>query len=206
MSTGSASRVAALAIGLAVGLVVALGMLLPAPGRAYAGEKSYAPVLNDDGLYQQPWFLDSFLDLREDLAEAAAAGKRFAVIWELKGCPYCKETHLVNFADPEIQDYVRANFEILQLNLAGARRVTDFDGEEIEERALARKYGVHFTPTVQFFPADPASLSAAGGQEVEVARMPGYFRPPHFLAMFRYVRERAYETTNFRDYLRQAAR
>jgi thioredoxin-related protein len=198
MTIGHALRLAALAI--------ALGMLLPAAGPGRAEEKSQAPVLNDDGLYEQPWFLESFLDLREDLGEAATAGKRFAIIWELKGCPYCKETHLVNFADPEIQAYVRDNFDILQLNLAGARRVTDFDGEEIEERALARKHGVRFTPTIQFFPADPEHLPEAGGREIEVARMPGYFRPPHFLAMFRYVREQAYETTGFRDYLRQAAR
>ena len=44
-------------------------------------------ILGDDGLYHQPWFLNSFLDLKDDLAEAAAEGKRFAVIWEQRGCP-----------------------------------------------------------------------------------------------------------------------
>ena len=53
--------------------------------------------LNDDGLYTQPWFLESFLHLSEDLEAAAAAGKHFAIMWELRGCPYCKDTHLMNF-------------------------------------------------------------------------------------------------------------
>ena len=73
-------------------------------------------------------------------------------MWELRGCPYCRETHLVNFARADIEDYVKANFDILQLNIIGSRKVTDFDGSEISEKALAAKYGVRFTPTFQFFP------------------------------------------------------
>ncbi len=162
--------------------------------------------LTDDGLYTEPWFLDSFLDLGDDLAEAAAHGKRFAVMWELRGCPYCQETHLVNFAEPQIRDFVRDHFEILQLNLLGARKVTDFDGEELEERALARKYAIRFTPTIQFFPDDRAALAGKTGRAAEVARMPGYLRPPDFLAMFRYVSDKAYQDGSFRTYLKNARR
>ncbi|MEC9368452.1 MAG: thioredoxin, partial [Pseudomonadota bacterium] len=63
------------------------------------------PELTEDGLYRQPWFLESFLELNDDLSAASAAGKRFAIFWELKGCPYCKETHFVNFARQDIHDY-----------------------------------------------------------------------------------------------------
>jgi thioredoxin-related protein len=161
-------------------------------------------VLTDDGLYRQPWFLESFLELADDLQGAANAGKRFAVMWELRGCPYCRETHLVNFARPDIEDYIKANFEVLQLNIVGSRRVTDFDGAEISEKALAAKYGIRFTPTLQFFPESDAGLAARAAEKREVARAPGYLRPDDFLAMFRYVREKAYETKSFRDYVRAA--
>ena len=60
------------------------------------------------------------------------------MIWEQKGCPYCRETHRVNLADQRISSYVTANFEVLQLDLWGSRKVTDFDGKEMEERDLAR--------------------------------------------------------------------
>ena len=161
-------------------------------------------ILTDDGIYKQPWFVESFLDLAEDLEAAHSHGKRFAVVWELRGCPYCKETHLVNFARPEIEDYIKANFEILQLNIVGSRKVKDFDGTEIGEKALAAKYGVRFTPTFQFFPESPEGLAQLAPEKREVARAPGYLRPDDFLALFRYVREKGYETKSFRDYLRAA--
>jgi thioredoxin-related protein len=167
-------------------------------GDARAGE----PVLTDDGLYKQPWFLESFLDLADDLEGAAKEGKRFVVMWELKGCPYCKETHFVNFGQARISDYVQANFEVLQLNIIGSRKVTDFDGQEIAEKELAAKYGVRFTPTVQFFAERAGPLKALPPQKREVARAPGYLRPDDFLAMFRYVREKAYETKSFRDFVK----
>lgn len=33
--------------------------------------------------------------------------------------------------------------------------------------------------------------------------MPGYFKPFHFLAMFRFVRENAYAQMNFQRYVQQ---
>jgi Thioredoxin-related protein len=133
---------------------------------------------------------------------ARKEGKRFVIMWELRGCPYCKETHLVNFAQPRISDYVKANFEVLQLNIIGSRKVTDFDGTELSEKELAAKYGVRFTPTFQFFAEAAAPLKNLPPAKREVARSPGYLLPDDFLAMFRYVREKAYESKSFRDYLK----
>ena len=39
----------------------------------------------------------------------------------------------------------------------------------------------------------------------QIGRAPGYFRPDDFLAMFRFVREKAYETKSFRDFLKARA-
>ena len=163
---------------------------------------SAEPILTDDGLYKEPWFLESFLDLADDLESTRKEGKRLAIMWELKGCPYCKETHFVNFARADISDYIKSNFDVLQLNIIGSRKVTDFDGSELSEKEMAAKYGVRFTPTFQFFGERAAELKALPPQKREVARAPGYLRPDDFLAMFRYVREKAYEKGSFRDYLK----
>ncbi len=171
-------------------------------GRVRAARSCRRPILTDDGLYKEPWFLESFLDLADDLEGARKEGKRFVVMWELKGCPYCKETHFVNFAQPRIADYMKANFEVLQLNIIGSRKVTDFDGAELSEKELAAKYGVRFTPTFQFFGEGVTPLKSLSPAKREVARAPGYMRPDDFLAMFRYVREKAYESKSFRDYLK----
>ncbi|HEY6993196.1 MAG TPA: thioredoxin family protein [Xanthobacteraceae bacterium] len=173
------------------------GVALHRSRRAFA-----EAILTDDGLYRQPWFLESFLELADDLDGAAEKGKRLVVMWELRGCPYCRDTHLVNFAKPEIEDFVRERFDILQLNIIGAREVTDFDGEKLPEKRLAEKYGVRFTPTFQFFPERSAGLAARKPREREVARGQGYLQPEHFLAMFKFVSERAYEKGSLADYLK----
>ncbi|MCH7865598.1 MAG: thioredoxin fold domain-containing protein [Proteobacteria bacterium] len=181
-----------------------LGVWAPVPKAVSAPDK-YAPIPKQDssfGSFTQSWFLDSFLDFADDLAEAAAKGKRLALLWELDGCPYCREMHLVNFAMPRIRDYVEANFEIVQLDLRGQRQTVDFDGKAMTERKLASRNAVRFTPTLQFFPETVAETAGRTGKKAEVARMAGYFRPHHFLAMFRYVREKRYTDGDFRTYLK----
>jgi thioredoxin-related protein len=179
----------------ALGLALLPGQMLPEQARAEA-------ILTEDGIYRQPWFLESLLELADDLAGASEKKKRFAIMWELRGCPYCKETHLVNFARPEISAFVQQHFEILQLNLIGSREVVDFDGEKLSEKRLAQKYDVRYTPTFQFFPENATALAGKKPRERMVARAQGFMQPPHFLAMFRYVSERAYEKGSLQDYLK----
>jgi thioredoxin-related protein len=157
--------------------------------------------VGDDGLHKQPWFLESFLDLREDLAEAQTSGKRFAVIWEQKGCPYCEQVHTRNFTIESANRYVRDNFVMVQLNLWGDREVTDFDGEVLPEKELARKWGVVFTPTIHFFVEEHELQPDKSGIKQLASVMPGYFRPFHFVSMFEFVRDRRYEKQHFQKYI-----
>ena len=183
-------------------LILGAGATLAAGAWGVAA-RAEPPVLGEDGLYREPWFIDSFLEMAEDVDEAARRGKRFALMWEQRGCPYCRETHLVNFARDDIAEFVRSHFDIVQLNTVGSRKVTDFDGSELGEKQFAARYGVHFTPTIQFFPAGSAGLKDKEPGKREVARIAGYLRPDDFLAMFRYVRQEAYATRTFREFLRQ---
>jgi thioredoxin-related protein len=171
-----------------------LALFTALPAMAAAAE------VGGDGLHIQPWFMQTFLDLADDKAETEEAGKHFAVIFEQRGCPYCREMHEVNFARDDITGYVTSHFGILQLNLWGSREVTDFDGETLEERDLARKWGVNFTPTTVFFSkgGDPASA-----REAEVLRMPGYFKPFHFISMYEFVAEERYGDQVFQRYLQE---
>lgn len=167
-----------------------------------AASNAAEPELNDDGLHTQPWFHTSFLDLKEDVAEANEAGKSLAILWEQQGCPYCREMHKVNLAQKDIADYIREHFLVLQLNLYGARAVTDFDGEELEERQLARRWRINFTPTINFFPNDPAAVDGKNGADAEIWRLTGYWKPFHFRSTFVYVNRGAYEDEpNFQKWL-----
>lgn len=179
-------------------------LMIGAGGLALTGRPAAAAaVMTDDGFYREDWFLDSFLELADDLQTTAAAGKQLAVMWEQRGCPYCRDTHLVNFAQKNIAAYVRDHFEIVELNLHGSRIVTDFDGQMLGEKQLAAKYGVHFTPTIQFFPGPATGLAAKPPREREVTRIQGYLAPKDFIRMFAFVGDHAYEHGTLRDYLRR---
>lgn len=174
---------------------------------AWSGSASaYESKLGDDGLHKQDWFLNSFLDLKEDLADATKSGKRFAILWEQKGCPYCADLHVVNFADDATREWIKAHFVILQLNLWGSREVTDFDGQVLPEKELARKYRITFTPTVQYFPETAPEIVGKKGADMEVARLPGYFRNLHFQGMFEYVWDKRYaKGQDFQRFIKEKA-
>ncbi len=171
------------------------------PRSPQAAETRYPPLELGKGRYSQSWFLESFLELADDFSETQKAKKRFAILWEQEGCPYCREMHMVNFAIPEIHDYVKQNFQIIQMDIWGSREVMDFAGNKKTERELAKDWKVRFTPTIQFITDDGAAIAGNVPKAFEVARMPGYLRPVHFLWMFEFVREQAYNKTDFRAYV-----
>lgn len=159
-----------------------------------------AVEVGDDGLHKQPWFSLTFKDMTEDLETAAAEGKRLAIIFEQRGCIYCKKLHEEVFSDPEISAYIAENFMMVQMNLFGDEEVTDFDGTVLSEKQMAGHWGVVFTPTILFMPETaPTDISAA---KAAVSTMPGAFGKGTSLNMFRWVHEKGYEgDEHFQKYL-----
>lgn len=163
-----------------------------------------AAELGDDGLHKQPWMRDTFKDLREDLAEAKAEGKRLVLFFEQRGCIYCKQMHEEVFSDPGISDYIGENYFVVQLNLHGDIEVTDFDGETLPEKDMAGKWRVLFTPSIVFLPEEvPEDQSAL---EASVAVMPGAFGKGTTKDMFTWVAEKRYLLDNGEDFQRYHAR
>lgn len=156
-------------------------------------EPMVVPEKGDDGLYHQSWFNQSFLNLRDDFEEARAEGKRFAVIFEQRGCGYCLRMHKEVLAKKYINDYVRENFRIVQINLWGEREVTDFDGKVMSEKELAQRWRVIFTPWIVFFKDDISQTQAKWGQDLEVFRMGLGMGPGTFYDMFTWIRIKGYE-------------
>lgn len=178
--------------------VVDSATLPPAMG---AIEPKVEPVKDEEGIYHQKWFPQSFLDLRDDFAEAKAAGKRFAVLFEQRGCIYCVKMHKEVLAERYINDYVRKNFHIVQMDLWGAREATDFDGKALTEKKLADRWGVLFTPTIVFFKEDVSGKPKGWGRDLEVARMSLGMGPGTFYDMFVWIKERVYaKNANFQRF------
>lgn len=151
---------------------------------------AHAATIGDDGLHKQEWFSITFRDIREDIETAAEEGKRLALIFEQRGCIYCREVHEKILADPEVRAFIEANFKMVQYNLYGDEEVTDLDGETLTEKTAARRWRVIFTPTILFMPETAPEVATVA--EAAVATMPGAFRKGTFLDMFTWVHEKGY--------------
>ena len=172
----------------------AIGLALP----------THAAELGDDGLHKAEWMRDTFKDLREDLDEANAEGKRLMLIFEQRGCIYCTEMHEKVFPRPQIDSYLKENYFVVQLNLHGDTEIVDFDGEALTEKRAARKWGILFTPTILFLPEEvEVGLTA---QQAAVAAMPGAFGGGTTIDMLTWVIEKRYALDNGEDFQRYHAR
>jgi thioredoxin-related protein len=161
-----------------------------------------AAEVGDDGLHKQAWFATTFRDIKEDMATARAEGKRLALMFEQRGCTYCRQVHEQVLTDPEVRDFIKANYMMVQYNLYGDEEVTDLDGEALTEKTAARKWRVTFTPTIFFMPEETDGKKDVGASTVAV--MPGAFRKGTFLDMFQWVHKKGYETDE--DFQRYHAR
>lgn len=163
-----------------------------------------AAEMGDDGLFKSPWMRDTFKDLREDLDEANAEGKRLVLLFEQRGCIYCRQMHEEVFTDPMVSDYIDENYFVVQLNLHGDIEVTDFDGESLSEKDMARKWNILFTPTMMFLPEEVDAQATA--PQAAVAVMPGAFGKGTTIDMLTWVQEKRYELDGDEDFQRYHAR
>ena len=144
------------------------------------------------------WFKNSFLDLRDDIKEAAAANRRLMIYFGQNGCPYCKKLMEVNFGRQDIADKTRRHFDAIEINIFGSREVTWLDGKARSEKELAALLKVQFTPTLLFL-----------DEQGQIAlRINGYYPPERFHAALDYVSQHNESKTSFaefqKSYLREA--
>jgi thioredoxin-related protein len=119
------------------------------------------------------WFAETFLDVREDVADAAKGGKRLMLYFWLEGCPYCKTLEEVTFRDPAVAARMKRELVSVALNVRGDRETTWTDGRKRSEKELTRFLGVRGTPTLLF-------LDEKGAV---VERVSGYVEPRRLLAL-----------------------
>jgi len=150
-----------------------------------------ATEIGDDGLHKQEWFTTTFKDMKEDVDTAREEGKRLAIIFEQRGCIYCKRLHEEVFTDSEVRDFIAENFMVVQYNMFGDEEVTDLDGTTLTEKKAARKWRVVYTPTILFLPETAEENQSVLAAAVSV--MPGAFGKWTTLNMFKWVREKGYE-------------
>ena len=143
---------------------------------------------------QEPpaWFSASLLDLREDVAGAAAQGKRVMLYFGQDGCPYCKRLMEVNFRQAAIAAKAQRHLVALAINIWGDREVIWTDGAVTTEKRLAAQLKVQFTPTLVF-------LDERGAIAL---RLNGYHPPHQFEAALDHVAGKI----SFKEYVERQGR
>lgn len=136
------------------------------------------------------WFKESFLELSEDVEEAAAQGRQVMVIFHQDGCPYCNAFVERNLAQVDIEQTLREKFDVIAINMWGDREVAHIDGQLYTEKTFAAALKVQFTPTVLFLD-DSAQLAL---------RLNGYYDPDRFRLALDYVTAPS-RTQSFNEFL-----
>jgi thioredoxin-related protein len=137
------------------------------------------------------WFKESFLDITEDVDEAADEDRHVILFLEMNGCPYCAKMLKENFAEAPYRDFIQENFDVIAMNIRGDREVA-FDAETTAtEKQLAEMLDVRFTPTVIFLNQDNRP----------VARINGYRNIADFKQVLDFVAGAAYQEQDLASWL-----
>ncbi len=176
-----------------LGLIFALicAALLLAPNSWAASEKKRGAYQGAMATEYPSWFKDSFLNLRDDIAEAKVHNKRVILMFTQDNCPYCNALVERNLAQKEIEQRLRERFDVIAMNVWGDREVIGLDSARHTEKSLATSLKVQFTPTLLFF-------DEAGKM---ILRLNGYIPPPQFKAALEYVAQGKEKETSYRDYI-----
>lgn len=169
-----------------IALLLALATAAPASAQAPSPHALEIPS----------WFIETFLDMKEDVREAATQGKRVMLYFGQDGCPYCTALLQTNFSQRTIVDKTRRHFVAIALNLWGDREIAWIDGRRMTEKALGRELRVQFTPTLLFLDE----------QGAVALRLNGYLPPHRFEAALDYAAGLAGKGLRYDEYIKTTIR
>jgi thioredoxin-related protein len=143
-------------------------------GKIIGGEKHDAPS----------WFKMSFLDITADAKDAQDNNKHLMIFLDLDGCPYCSKMLKESFVDKsKTQDFIKAHFDVIKLNIRGVKQITWDDNTMMSEKEFAKKMKVFFTPTILFL----------DGNKNVVVKVDGYRSKENFKDILEYVNGKYYK-------------
>jgi thioredoxin-related protein len=102
------------------------------------------------------WFKPSFLDFREDVAEARAEKRHVMVFFHLDDCSWCAKMLKESFESGDNRAFMEKHLDVVAVNMRGAQEAFWTDGSRHTERSLAQHLKVRGTPTLLFLGPDGA--------------------------------------------------
>jgi len=175
---------------LILAVIVPIFGMIPAAFCHTAGGADTEPV--SDEVLHPDWFKQSFLDLRDDVEEAASGGKKGIIVYfGQRGCHYCMALMKRDFGNREIADITRRNFDVIALDIHGDRNVTDLSGRTLSEHDFAQREQAQLTPALAFYDR----------RGHKILRLNGFYPPHKLRAALRYIVDGNYQQEPFTRYL-----
>ncbi len=183
----------------------ALFLLLLLPYTVYATNLSTSATIDasitfddsqlEEELVYPDWFKLSLGDLRDDLSDAKAAGKKGIITYfGQKRCAYCEQFFKTSLSDIDIKNYLQTYYDLIAFDIWGIDDIIDTDGTTHTERELSIRYKANFTPSLVFY----------NGEGTPVFRLRGFYPPYKFRAALQYVAEDFYKKETFSEYFARA--
>lgn len=174
--------------------VTPLGIMTQAAGAINMSIDFDDAQLEEELVYPD-WFKLPMGDLREDISDAKAAGKKGIITYfGQPRCAYCEHFFNTSLADTDIKNYLQTHFDLIPFNIWGIDDIIDTDGTVHSERELSIRYGANFTPSLVFYNLEGTP----------VFRLRGFYPPYQFRAALQYVAEEFYKIETFAEYLERA--
>lgn len=141
--------------------------------------------------YEIPnWFKESFLEIADDVEEAAEENKHVMLFMHLNGCPYCNRMVNENFSEKNLKPYLLQHFDSIGINIQGDREIAFNEELSVTEKELAQILKVQYTPTIIFLNTN----------NQPVLRLNGYRKPETVKQALHFVNEKAYQKMSFNQY------
>ena len=175
----------------ALPLLTACLLILPLSNQSAANEKPRGQVVGGVAHQAPAWFKQSFLEIADDVDEAAEAGKHVVLFFQLNGCPYCDRMLTESFEAEPMSSYVREHFDAISINVRGDREIAFNEEIMVTEKQLSEILKVAATPAILFLDENNKT----------VVRVNGYRAPERFRQILEYVATSSYQSTSLADYL-----
>lgn len=148
---------------------------------------------------QRYFFDESFGDLSEELENVRDSGKRgILIMFEMDECPFCHRMKATVLNQPDVQDFFKAHFLILSIDVEGDIEMVDFQGRHTAMKDFAlEQFRVRATPVFAFFDPEGNLLTRYTGATSD---------KQEFLLLGRYVVDQIYLEEPFARYKRRMKR
>ncbi|MES9855057.1 MAG: thioredoxin fold domain-containing protein [Sedimenticola sp.] len=173
--------------------ILALSLLFTWQAQSATDTTSRGKVTGGIESEHPAWFKESFLELADDVEEAAEEGKHVILFMHLNGCPYCYKMLEENFKQAPHTEFIKEHFDVIQINIKGDREVAINADTTVTEKALANMLKVQYTPTILFLDQENKT----------VLRTNGYRSVPAFKHALDYVQQKAYKRTTLAKFTEQ---